>query len=255
MVIQADTVSLASKPLIELLKETIRNQAADEKFLPLLDQFEGDMKTEDGGALIFNVWVDQLTRLIFKPKLGIFFEDIYHQRNLREGLIQILNNPDSTWCDDARTEKPELCKDFSPQALNLSLEYLSKRYGDNPAAWKWGKAHLAISPHHPMSNVPFLKKFFELDAPIPGDTFTVNVGRMNYSNLDEPYAATLAPGMRVIYDLSNLDQSVFIGAGGQSGWVQSKRYREYLGLWSSNKYLPLSTKSAAQKQSFLLKSK
>jgi len=255
MVIQADTVSLASKPLIELLKETIRKQAADEKFLPLLDQFEGDMKTEDGGALIFNVWVDQLTRLIFKPKLGIFFEDIYHQRNLREGLIQILNNPDSTWCDDARTEKQELCKDFSPQALNLSLEYLSKRYGDNPAAWKWGKAHLAISPHHPMSNVPFLKKFFELDAPIPGDTFTVNVGRMNYSNLDEPYAATLAPGMRVIYDLSNLDQSVFIGAGGQSGWVQSKRYREYLGLWSSNKYLPLSTKSAAQKQSFLLKSK
>jgi penicillin amidase len=87
------------------------------------------MKVEDGGALIFNVWVDQLTRLVFKPKLGVFFDDIYHQRNLREGLIQILSDKDSSWCDIAHTQEKELCGDLSPQALNLALDYLSNRYG------------------------------------------------------------------------------------------------------------------------------
>ena len=256
MAIQADTLSLAAQPLIELLKETARQEPAFQKMVPLLDRFQGEMKVDDGGALIFNVWVDQLTRLVFKPKLGTFFEEIYRQRNLREGLIQILNDPDSSWCDVPATEKKELCKDLSPQALKFTLDYVSRRYGDSPNAWKWGRAHTAISQHHPMSNVPFLRSLFELHTPIPGDTFTVNVGRMNYSNPEEPYAANLAPGMRMIYDLSNLDQSIFMGIGGQSGWVQSKRYREYLGLWSADNYLPLSTNSSAANQaSFLLKAK
>jgi penicillin amidase len=256
MAIQADTLSLAAEPLLELLKETARNDPQFQKILPLINTFQGDMKVDDGGALIFNVWIDQLTRLMFKPKLGVFFEDIYRQRNLREGLIQILNNPDSAWCDHPSTDKKELCKDLSPAALRAALDYLSKRYGSNPDSWKWGKAHLAISQHQPMSNVASLKGLFELKAPIPGDTFTINVGRMNYSNPQEPYAANLAPGMRVIYDLSNLDQSVFMGIGGQSGWVQSKRYREYLGFWSASQYLPLSTNSLTTNQtSIVLKSK
>ncbi len=252
MVLQADTLSLATTPLIALLKDTVSKNASHEKIQPLIENFKGDMKINDGGALIFNAWVDQLTRLIFKPKLGVFFDDIYHQRNLREGLIQILSNKDSSWCDDTKTPKMELCGDLSSQALNLAMEYLSNRYGSNPRDWTWGQAHPAISQHNPMSKVPFLGKLFELKVPFPGDTFTINVGRMNYSNPDEPYATNLAPGMRVIYDLSNFDQSIFMGIGGQSGWVQSKRYREYLGLWSQNNYLPLSTNFSKDNQTVLL---
>jgi len=256
MVLQADTLSLAATPLIELLKDTVSKNASRERIQPLIENFQGDMKSNDSGALIFNAWVDQLTQLVFKPKLGIFFDDIYHQKNLREGLIQILNNKDSIWCDDSKTPKIELCGDLSPQALNLAIDYLSNRYGSNPNSWKWGQAHPAISQHNPLSKAPLLGKLFELKAPFPGDTFTINVGRMNYSNAEEPYATNLAPGMRVIYDLSNFDQSVFMGIGGQSGWVQSKRYREYLGLWSQNNYLPLSMNYSKDNQSVLvLKSK
>ncbi len=256
MALQADTLSLAAKPLIDLLKETASKHPSHEKTRSLLENFQGDMKINDGGALIFNAWVDHLTRLVFKPKLGVFFDDIYHQRNLREGLIQILSDKDSSWCDIVQTQEKELCSDLSPQALNLALDYLSNRYGSNPNSWTWGQAHPAISPHNPVSKVPILGKLFELKVPFPGDTFTVNAGRMNYSNAEEPYFANLAPGMRVIYDLSNFDQSVFMGIGGQSGWVQSKRYREYLGLWSQNNYLPLSTNFAPSNQGVLiLKSK
>jgi penicillin amidase len=252
MDIQADTLSLAATPLIKLFKETVNQNAHHEKVQPLIENFQGDMKINSAGALIFNVWIDQLTQLIFKPKLGIFFEEIYHQKNLREGLIKILSNNDSSWCDDTKTPEIERCADLSPEALNLAMNYLSKRYGTNPSNWTWGQAHPAISQHNPLSKAPLLGKLFELKTPFPGDTFTINVGRVNYGNAEEPYATNLAPGMRVIYDLSNFDQSVFMGIGGQSGWVQSKRYREYLGIWSQNNYLPLSTNIPKTTQGVLL---
>jgi penicillin amidase len=252
MAIQADTLSLAAAPLIKLFKDTVSKNAHYEKIQPLIENFQGDMKISSTEALIFNAWIDQLTQLVFKPKLGIFFDDIYHQKNLREGLIKILSENDSSWCDDAKTAEMERCADLSPEALNMAMDYLSKRYGSNPNNWKWGKAHPAISQHNPLSKVPLLGKLFELKTPFPGDTFTINVGRMNYSNAEEPYATNLAPGMRVIYDLSNFDQSVFIGIGGQSGWVQSKRYREYLEIWSQNNYLPLSTNISKTNQGVLL---
>jgi penicillin amidase len=45
--------------------------------------------------------------------------------------------------------------------------------------------------------------------------------------------------MRAIYDLSNLNASIFIGFGGQSGWVQSPRYKAYTPLWIKGDYLPM----------------
>jgi penicillin amidase len=202
--------------------------------------------------LLFNAWIDQLTRLVFKSKLSPFFDDIYHQKNLREGLINIIGNPESDWCDNAQTPDLESCRNLSKEALRLAEEYLSKRYGDNPSHWKWGNAHVAIGQHRPFSNIPLISKLFELKTPFPGDTFTINVGRMNYNNVREPYSTNLAPGMRVIYDLGDFNRSVFIGMGGQSGWFQSKRYREYMSLWSNSNYLPLSTDYSSVKQGELI---
>jgi penicillin amidase len=85
---------------------------------------------------------------------------------------------------------------------------------------------------------------------------TVNVGRMNFNDPKEPYASTLAPGMRAIYDLSNLNESVFIGFGGQSGWIQSGRYQNYMDAWQKNQYLPLSiTPKGAIQGELILKNK
>ena len=62
---------------------------------------------------------------------------------------------------------------------------------------------------------------------------------MSFGSPNEPFRSDVAPGMRAIYDLSDLNKSIFIAFGGQSGWVQSKRYREYNDLWSKGNYLPL----------------
>jgi penicillin amidase len=61
--------------------------------------------------------------------------------------------------------------------------------------------------------------------------------------------------MRTIYDLSDLEKSLFIYPTGQSGWVQSKLYRNFNPLWAKNEYLPLQMKPESTKRQLELNSK
>jgi penicillin amidase len=57
-----------------------------------------------------------------------------------------------------------------------------------------------------------------------------------------PFETLQAPSLRAIYDLSDLEKSLFVYQTGQSGWVQSKLYRNMNSLWANNEYLPLQMK-------------
>jgi len=100
-------------------------------------------------------------------------------------------------------------------------------------------AQKALSEHRPFKGLPILSNFFNVRVPIPGDAFTVNVGRPALNNPAAPYQSNHAASLRAIYDLNDLEQSVFMFPTGQSGWVQSGRYRHLSKAWSDNAFLPL----------------
>ena len=157
-------------------------------------------------------------------------------------MILHLQNPDSPWCNDPKTEQIESCADASNAALDQALEQLSVQLGSNPINWTWGNAHVAVSEHRPFSKVPVLGGLFNLRQPFPGDSFTINVGRLELLKADNPFETKQAASLRALYDLSDLEQSLFIYQTGQSGWVQSKLYRNMSTLWAQNEYLPLQMK-------------
>ena len=171
----------------------------------------------------------------------LFFDD-YGARNFRYPLIAILQNPNNPWCDLPKTPAIETCAESSNIALDRALEYLSDQYGKDPASWAWGKAHIAISEHRPLSKIPVLGKLFNVTTPFPGDSFSINVGRLELNNSSNPYETLQGPSLRAIYDLSDLEKSLFIYQTGQSGWIQSNRYRNMNSLWAKNEYLPLQMK-------------
>jgi penicillin amidase len=239
---QGDTLSLAATPLLELFKSSKSSHPLGAKAMEIGRGFDGNMKLDSAGALIFNAWADQLTRNLFS-RLSYLFTENYGSRNYRHPLIQQVSNPNSPWCDDPKTQQFESCQDSSNKALDKALEYLNNEYGNDPTTWVWGKAHIAISEHRPLSKIPLLGSLFNIKTPFPGDSFSINVGRLELMQSKNPYETLQAPSLRTVYDLSDLEKSLFIYQTGQSGWVQSKLYRNMSSLWANNEYLPLKMKS------------
>ena len=238
---QADTLSLGATPLLELFKSVQSTHPLAQQAIELSKNFDGDMKIDSAGALIFNAWADQLTRKLYS-RLGYLFTENYGARSFRQSLILQLQNPNSPWCNDPKTEQIESCADTSNAAFDTALEQLHSQFGSNPKNWAWGNAHIAVSEHRPLSKVPLLGSFFNLTQPFPGDSFSINVGRLELLRADNPFETKQAPSLRTLYDLSDLEQSLFIYQSGQSGWVQNKLYRNMSGLWARNEYLPLQMK-------------
>jgi penicillin amidase len=251
---QADTLSLGSTPLLDLFKASKPSHQLAPQAKEIIQSFDGDMKIDSAGALIFNVWADQLTRNMFS-RLSYLFTENYGARSFRQPLLLALQNPNSPWCDDPKTKQAESCLESSNNAFDKALDYLSGQYGNDPKSWSWGKAHIAVSEHRPLSKVPLLGRLFNITTPFPGDSFTVNVGRSELLKSVNPYETMQAPSLRTIYDLSDLEKSLFIYQSGQSGWVQSKLYRNMNPLWANTEYLPLQMKPKNTKRQLELGNK
>jgi penicillin amidase len=100
-----------------------------------------------------------------------------------------------------------------------------------------------------------LGSLFNIKTPFPGDAYTVNVGRPEFLKSQNPYETVQGPSMRAVYDLSDLEKSLFIYQTGQSGWVQSKLYRNMNTLWAKSEYLPLQMKPESSKRQLELNNK
>lgn len=174
------------------------------------------------------------TRQVVGERLGqTRFETMYGKRLFRSAVEGILERNDASWCGAAG------CAAASTRALDGALDQLRQAHGDDVAAWRWADAHPAISIHRPLSNVKPLAPFFEVRAPTGGDPFTVNVGQYHLDKADAPYANRHAASLRAIYDLADMDNSLFIYQTGQSGNVFSGRYRDMSQPWAAVQYRPL----------------
>ncbi|MFM8920686.1 MAG: penicillin acylase family protein [Limnohabitans sp.] len=232
--IQADVHSLAAERLLPYLQSLSSQHAKAPEALPLLKSFKGDMSRDSAGALIYAVWIDEVTRAILMPKLGeTRFKALFGKRSFRPAIEGILATQDPSWCGVTG------CQALMNKALDSALDKIVSMQGDKVSAWNWGRAHPALSSHRPFGNVKALAGFFDVVGPSGGDGFTVNVGQYWTHSATMPFATRHAASMRAVYDLANLDESVFIYQTGQSGHPFSSRYQDMKDEWGQVKYRPL----------------
>ena len=232
--IQADVHSLAAERLLPYLQSLSSQHAKAPEALPLLKSFKGDMSRDSAGALIYAVWIDEVTRAILMPKLGeTRFKALFGKRSFRPAIEGILATQDPSWCGVTG------CQALMNKALDSALDKIVSMQGDKVSAWNWGRAHPALSSHRPFGNVKALAGFFDVVGPSGGDGFTVNVGQYWTHSATMPFATRHAASMRAVYDLANLDDSGFIYQTGQSGHPFSSRYQDMKDEWGQVKYRPL----------------
>jgi penicillin amidase len=237
--IQADVVSLAMRELLpKLLAARPRSEEA-RKALALLAKWDGAMAAERSEPLIAWAWWRELTRAIYADELGDAFRENWLSRAVFLGNVLSGDAEAARWCDDIRTPAVETCEEVLALSLEAALADLRRRFGNDQSRWRWGEAHRALHEHRPFSRQPLLAAIFNVGVASPGDTYTVNVGRNNLNDEDRPYANRHAASLRAIYDLSDLEKSLYIHSGGQSGNILSDHYKAFSEAWARNEYIPM----------------
>ena len=112
------------------------------------------------------------------------------------------------------------------ESLADAVKDLSARFGGDPSAWRWGDAHHAVFAHPFLRTIPLLGSFTTISIPSPGDDATVGRGGTN-ALLQSVHGAAF----RGVYDLADLDRSLFMMTPGQSGNPFSTHARDFAIRW------------------------
>ncbi len=237
--IQGDVVSLPVRELLPRLLAVKPASGEGARALQLLSGWDASMSAERAEPLILWAWWREFSRAIYGDELGEALRGNWRAR--AQFLTAVLQDRDGQgrWCDDVRTRALEGCDAVLAVTLDAALADLRERYGGDMMAWRWGAAHPARHEHRPFGRVRWLARWFDIAVPSPGDAYTVNAGQNRMEDEARPYANTHAASLRAIYDLSDLDNSLYIHSTGQSGNLFSAHYRSFSEAWSRVEYIPM----------------
>ena len=242
--LQQDRVSLFARSVLPRLRRVAvapGTGAAAVRARALLDDWDGSMDPDRPEPLVFHAWIWEFGRLVTADDLGALQREAWGRKG---PFIQRALEERTAWCDDRSTAPVETCDEMLVRALVAATARLARGHGDDPDAWRWGDEHVAISEHRPFGQTP-LAPLFNLSGEVPGSMYAVNA--FSFSPLDDaqPFASTHGPGFRAIYDLADLDRSLFIHSTGQSGNVLSSWYRSFEKGWRDGGYITIPIGRAA----------
>ncbi len=132
-------------------------------------------------------------------------------------------DPTSHWFNNVTSGKAQTRDDVIRQAFHDAVEDLAARLGPTVATWTWGSIHFREFDH--LTGVAALKR-----GPFssPGDAYTLNAAG--------GLVATYGPAWRQIMDFADLNRSLVIYPGGQSGNPLSVHYDDYLDDYMNGEY-------------------
>jgi penicillin amidase len=230
--IQADAVSLQAIELKELLTGIEFKAKPTAEIAGRIAAWEGKADRDRAEPLIYAAWLNRLNRKILADELKDSFQAF--ERVRPQVLMEILTRK-RHWCDVATTPEPEGCDELIEQSLVQALTDLEATWGKDMKAWRWGAAHPARFDHPFLGKVPLLGGMADLQVPADGDDFTVSRAAYRAEDNATRFPQIHGAGLRVIFDLSNLADSRFVIATGQSGNPLSRHYADMLPAWSVNR--------------------
>ena len=213
----------------QVLPTLLGVNGGSEKALAPLRGWDGSAVMDSPAPLIFNAWMEA------------FYTAILRHAGLTAGVgapvsdfvASVLAPAGAHWCDGD-------CGALLRDSLADAMRDLSARFGDDPGAWRWGDVHQAVFAHPFLRTVPVLGSFTTIRIPAPGDDNTVNRGGLNGT-----FQSVHGASFRGVYDLGDLDRSLFMIAPGQSGNSFSTHARDSAIRWRDGATMALGPAAAS----------
>lgn len=212
---QADFTSVFARQVLPRLRALAAPDPATARAQKLLDNWNGEMAADLPQPLIFNVWIQR------------FYMMVLERAGAPEALApwseftaQVLGPDGAPWCGGD-------CTELLSQSLRYAVSALSARYGADPTAWRWGAAHVAVFDHPLLSRLPMIGRLATAEVELDGDDTTLLRGGNRPGAMDAKHGAEY----RGVYDLADLDRSLFMVAPGESGNLLSPHAHDMLERW------------------------
>ena len=226
---QVDATNLFARAVVPVLLSAPVSDPAATRARDLLRDWDGTMAADLPQPLIFNAWIDRFNRLILR-RHGIAPE---HGGPTGGFVSFVLSPAGAHWCEGD-------CGKPLAEALDLAVRDLSTRFGADPSLWRWGTAHQAVFAHPMLRGIPWLGPLTTQTIPQAGDDNTVGRG-----GLDSRYQSVHGAGFRGVYDLADLDRSLFVVAPGQSGNPLSHHAGDFLTRWRDGGTVTIGPRAAS----------
>ncbi|MEQ8333023.1 penicillin acylase family protein [Nisaea sp.] len=239
--LQMDPLSTAAPDVISLLLERLNTALLTPAELDAADRlrnWDGTMSRNRAEPLIYSLWTALLHRRIFGDDLG---DLIGEYRRPYPHMFRAVLTGDTSWCDDIRTDSVEPCAALIRDSLQETVARLTAKFGQDVSSWRWGESHTAQFRHLLWSRVPQIDSLLGTEVATDGGDFTVNRGSpsIRITETDFSFHHVHGAGLRAVYDLANLDASLFSLSLGQSGNPFSEFYHDQAADWADGRYRSL----------------
>ena len=227
---QKDAMSPTARELVPLLVRAEASRASDAELLTLLAEWDYRFDLDDPAPTVFVTWIGFLDQRIVSDEVPDAPPSLLAHSEYQT-IAAALSGPRSEWCDDRRTGVRESCAEILALTLRETRDHLDGSLGTDLGAWEWGTAARFVFSHPPFGGMPVLGARFSRSTPIPGGPESLFT---NYvSPLDgQPLSRTASvPIYQAIYDLADLDASLFMVYGGASGHFRSPFYDNLVERW------------------------
>jgi len=253
---QMDFVSPYAKQLTTYILEAFKGiDVTDPNLkiaLKLFREWDFKLGQYSQAAAIYSEFLKHLFQNVFLTKMGreLYDEYVFVQNIPLRTILQLMDNPNSSWFDDPSTSQIENRDATIRKSLDDALTELENKLGKDPTYWQWGDLHYVIFKHAFSGFSSVVDRVVNIGPfEIGGDGTTVfnteypfTIGLDKFASFKHgEFENNLGPVMRYIYDFSNPNEMKLILTTGESGNVMSKHYKDMSELWLSGKYLNVRT--------------
>lgn len=239
--IQMDGRTLLAESYIPLLEGL---SSSDRRVQAAIERMRGwDRQTDPASvpAALFEVFNMQLAHAALADELGEASDDYLSNSGgaQRVFLHQLAQQPDARWWDDVTTGETEDRQEIIHQALSATVDWFEENVGSDMESWNWGELHTATFVSDPLgqSGIGLIESIVNRGPyAVGGTTSAVNATSWSWNNVA---AVGGHPSMRMIVDMSDLDNGRVIHPTGQSGHPFHSHYDDFIEMWINGEYRTL----------------
>ena len=237
--LQNDKLSPYAREMLPFIMGAFRDStlglAEEQSVFEHLRNWNFVFSADNVATAIFQQFFIRLVENMYKDEMG---DELFHDFVILANIpirvtLRLIEEGSSPWFDDIGTPAAETRDDIIRKSLREAVLALRGRFGPNVRSWRWGEMH-QVTLKHPFGLRKPLDRIFNIGPfSVGGGSTTLISGE--YS-INEPFAVTVGPSFRQIFDMANPREVRAIIPSGESGQVFHKHYDDQTELWLNGGY-------------------